>query len=134
MSVKSVEHVPEFLEMNGSAAFGDIAGQADRRNRIRTQVHCPVRFLRPGPMDVLETTTQNLSSDGFYCLIKSPFVPGESMACTLSLPAHQPHSTERMLLLECKVRIIRVEALDGDGLYGIGCHIEDYSFLHLANA
>ena len=134
MSVKSVEHVPEFLEMNGSAAFGDIAGQADRRNRIRTQVHCPVRFLPAGTMDVLETTTQNLSSDGFYCLIKIPFVLGESMACTLSLPAHQPHSTERMLLLECKVRIIRVEAPDGDGLYGIGCRIEDYCFLHIANA
>ena len=62
------------------------------------------------------------------------FVPGESLACTLSLPAHQPHSTERMLLLECKVRIIRVEAPDGDGLYGIGCRIEDYCFLHIANA
>jgi len=134
MSAKSVAHVPEFLEMNGSTAFGDVAGQADRRNRIRTQVHFPVRFLPAGTMDVLETTTQNLSSDGFYCLIKSPFVPGESLECTLSLPAHQPHSTERMLLLECKVRIIRVEAPDGDGLYGIGCRIEDYCFLHIANA
>jgi hypothetical protein len=131
MSVKSVEHVPAFLEMNGTA-FGDVAGQADRRNRIRTQVHCPVRFLRAGTMDVLETTTLNLSSAGFYCLIKSPVVPGESMACTLSLPAHQPHSTERRLLLECKVQITRVEAPDGDGLYGIGCRIEDYRFLHTA--
>ena len=128
MSAKSVEHVPAFLEMNGTA-FGEIAGQADRRNRIRTQVRCPVRFLRADAMDVLETTTQNLSSDGFYCLIESQFVPGESMACTLMLPAHQPHSTERMLLLECKVQIIRVEALNGDGLYGIGCRIEDYRFL-----
>ena len=131
MSAKSVEHVPALLEMNG-IAFGDVAGQADRRDRIRTQVHCPVRFLRSGTMDVLETTTQNLSSAGFYCLIQNAFVPGESMACTLSLPAHQPHSADRMLLLECKVRIIRVEAPDGDGLYGLGCRIEDYRFLHTA--
>src|SRR6266404_294639 len=129
MPAKSVEHVSEFLEMNGATAFGKVAGQADRRNRIRTQVHCPVRFLRSGTLDPLDTTTQNLSSDGFYCLLKSPFVPGESVACTLSLPAHQPHSTERMLSLECRVRIIRVEAPDGDGLYGIGCRIEDYCFL-----
>jgi len=118
--------------MNGTT-FEEVAGQADRRNRIRTQVHCPVRFLRSGTMEPLETTTQNLSSDGFYCLIKSPFVADESVACTLSLPAHQPHSTEQMLLLECKVRIIRVEVLDGDGLYGIGCRIEDYCFLHIPN-
>ena len=131
MSAKSVEHAPALLEMNGTA-FGDVAVQADRRNRIRTQVHCPVRFLRSGTMDPLETTTQNLSSEGFYCLNNSPFVPGESMACTLSLPAHQPHSAEQMLLLECRVRIIWVEGPDGDGLYGIGCGIEDYRFLQIA--
>ena len=131
MSAKSVEHVPALLEMNG-IAFGDVAGQADRRDRIRTQVHCPVRFLRSGTTDPLETTTQNLSSEGFYCLHKSPFFPGESMACTLSLPAHQPYGAEQMLLLECRVRIIWVDGPDGDGLYGIGCGIEDYRFLQIA--
>ena len=33
-----------------------------------------------------------------------------------------------MLTVECKVRIVRVQ-LQGDGLYGVGCHIEDYRFV-----
>lgn len=56
------------------------------------------------------------------------------MTCSLKLPAHHPHGVEQAVSLECRVRVIRVEAPDVDGLYGIGCLIEDYHFLHAANA
>jgi hypothetical protein len=82
-------------------------------------------------MGALETVTQNLSSDGFYCRIGTPFVAGERLECAFSVPAHHPNTTEQMLL-ECKVRIVRVEEPDENGLYGIGCRIEDYRLLQAA--
>ena len=101
----------------------------ERRRRIRVQVHWPICFLRPGTTDFIETETQNLSSEGFYCLANTPFVPGEIRECTLGVPVHQPHNGDRVRPVLCRVRVIRVEALSEDGIYGIGCRIEDYRFI-----
>jgi hypothetical protein len=92
------------------------------------QVHWPLRFLRCGVVDTVETVTSDLSSEGFYCLAKTPFVPGELKACTLGVPTNYPRRGERMLTVECKVRIVRIQLRD-DGFYGLGCHIEDYRFV-----
>jgi hypothetical protein len=126
MADQSVEYFPTHLKMNGTP-HTDVAGPMERRRRVRTRVHWPLRFLGSGAMGALETVTQNLSSDGFYCRIRAPFVAGERIECAFSVPAHHPNTTEQMLL-ECKVRIVRVEEPDEDGLYGIGCRIEDYRF------
>ncbi len=73
--------------------------------------------------------TQNLSSTGFYCLSPSPLMPGDYVVCTLKLPAHDPKGEERILALECRVRIMRAEAAT-DGLFGIACRIEDYRLIN----
>ena len=131
MSAKSLEQFPAYLEMN-ETGIPTLAGRMERRTRFRTTLHWEVRFFHSGPFNILETVTQNLSSGGFYCLAETPLVPGELMTCSLKLPAHHPSGGEQAVSLECKVRVIRVEARDADGLYGIGCRIEDYHFLHAA--
>ena len=134
MSAKPIEQFPAYLEMNGTGAPAVAGPVEQRRTRVRTRLHWPVRFFQPSALHTVETVTQNLSSSGFYCLAQTPFVPGELMTCSLKLPAHHPNGVEQAVSLECRVRVVRVEAPDVDGFYGIGCRIEDYHFLHAANA
>jgi len=83
---------------------------------------------------VIETVTQDLSSEGFYCLANAPFIPGEIHSCTLSVPAYHPRDLTRVVPVQCRVRIVRVEALAENGLFGIGCRIEDYRVRATAGA
>ncbi len=85
------------------------------------QVHWHVSFSDGETQSALQSITQDVSSDGFYCVAKVAFVPGEIRTCMLELPAHP-------VRIYCKVRIIRVEALAERETYGIGCRIEDYRF------
>ena len=77
---------------------------------------------------MVETVTYDLSSDGFYCLtIRGSFRAtswNAAWACRRIL-----RKTACALTIQCRVRVIRVEALGENRLYGVGCHIEDYRFL-----
>jgi hypothetical protein len=99
--------------------------QPERRRRTRVLVRWPLLF-RDAPGTVVDTVTENLSSDGFYCLTAVPFVPGEIRVCTLSAPAGHPDDGTGSILVECRVRVLRVQALSDCGLFGMGCRIEDY--------
>lgn len=127
MSAEPMEDLSAIVEMNGSGTW-NVAGRLERRKRVRMQLHWPVCFSGIHAAGTIETKTRDLSSDGFYCLSKTPLVPGTLISCTLKVPAHDPFGDERMLPLECKIRVIRVEPKDEDGNFGIGCHIEDYHF------
>ena len=130
MLAKSPEHPPAYRQHNMSMTG---VGVPERRKRIRMQIHWPVLLIQQGTMGVLETVTENLSSDGFYCHSIVPLTSGQLIGCTLRVPAHHPTNSGEMLSLECKVRVVRVESLDGPGSYGIGCRIEDYRFPGMAN-
>ena len=92
------------------------------------QVHWTIRFLRNGNGDAHETVTRDLSSEGFQCLTRVPFVPGEFSMCTLGVPANDPKDARRILMVNCKVRVVWVRATD-DGYYDMGCRIENYQFV-----
>ena len=109
-------------------------GRSERRSRVRTQVHWPVLLFRAAPSEAVESVTQNLSSGGFYCLSKVPLIPGELLACTIKVPAHDPSRKEPDRQLDCRVRVVRVESDAAGGLFGIACRIEDYHFAHSADA
>lgn len=100
------------------------AFRPERRGRARTQVHWSVILLGDRASNAIETVTQNLSSSGFYCLSSKPLAPGESLVCALKVPAYDPKG-ERTVALECRVQIVRAEAVP-DGLFGIACRIEEY--------
>ena len=101
----------------------------DRRKRVRTTVHWPILFFRNPVSEGIESTTLNLSSNGFYCLSHTLFAVGESLFCTLRVPSHDPEGKERIWVLECRARVKRAEPAALEGLFGIACEFEDYRFL-----
>ena len=124
MSANSIEQVPAYRATNS-----EISGRSERRKRGRIQVHWPVCFYNQGGSDVVETVTSDLSSNGFYFLARMPFSAGEFRMCTLGVPTNHPWSSaSRVLSVECKVQIVRVNS-HGDGFYGVGCRIDDYRFV-----
>jgi len=80
--------------------------------------------------ETIKSSTRDLSSNGFYCNSPVPLVPGARMVCILKVPAYHPERADAMLSLECRVRVVRVEPSEDEGLYGLGCEIEDYRLLH----
>jgi hypothetical protein len=127
MLSKSVDRLPTYLNTHQIDEIDSVV--RERRRRARVQVHWPICFIRPGATENVETVTHDLSSDGFYCLANTAFVPGEIRECTLGVPMHHSNSGDRARPVLCRVRVIRVEALGEDGFYGVGCQIEDFRFI-----
>jgi hypothetical protein len=99
---------------------------AERRGRRRLGVRWRVS-LWGGPLtETIETVTENLSSQGFYCLSKTPFVPGERLACRLHIPGHASEQNGSEAELECRVLVVRLDPANRDGCFGMGCRIEEY--------
>jgi hypothetical protein len=103
----------------------------ERRRRARVQLRCPVSFFRVDGREPTRAITLNISSDGFYCLSNTPFVPGQLIGCLLLVSANDPDGRERKVALDCQVRVVRVSNRGIDGMYGIGCKIEDYRFVQV---
>jgi len=108
------------------------ARSMNRRKRTRAQLHWPLSFPLTGTTETVQTITQDLSSDGFYCIANARFVPGEARHCTLLVPTHHPGGENSPLHVLCKVRIIRVEVTGERGFYGVGCQIMDYRLVNSA--
>jgi hypothetical protein len=100
----------------------------ERRRRARVRVHWPiVLFPNQTGEDVVETVTQNLSSQGFYCLSRKRFTVEELLLCTLQIPITGLGGREGHL--ECSARVVRVEENMAGGEYGIAFRMEDYRFV-----
>ena len=102
-----------------------MASSGDRRKRKRVAVHWAVRLSRQPGTPPAESVTENLSSEGFYCIIRERFKPGERLQYVMDIPGENVGSSEPFLILQGHVTVMRVEYLEG-GL-GLGCHIEDYA-------
>ena len=102
-----------------------MAVSGDRRRRKRVALHWPVRVLREPGVPLVETATENLSSEGLYCISKQPFRTGDRLLCEIVLPREIFGCSEPSLRLQCHLRVRRVEHLDRG--FGVGCHIEDYT-------
>jgi hypothetical protein len=133
MFVKSIEHFRR-NENGNESSLDPLKNRMERRRWMRTRLHWHVQFFGLAETGSVETTTQNLSSRGFYCTSPLPCAPGERFTCTIKVPAHQPDGSDRILSLECHVRILRVDKADADGTYGLACEIEEYQFLRSNNA
>jgi hypothetical protein len=51
------------------------------------------------------------------------------MVCVLRVPSHYPVHNGRVSSLECRIRVVRVEPVEGRQSFGIACQIEDYRFI-----
>jgi hypothetical protein len=99
----------------------------ERRKRKRIALHWPVRLFRHQGTPSVESTTENLTSNGFYCVSQEPFHLGERLECIIAIPAGSFGYSNSPISLQCRVRVTRVE--DQTSGYGLGCYIEDYDLL-----
>jgi hypothetical protein len=131
MSADPRESLPTNMSPNKATALVHGSFSQERRKRSRSTVHWPIWFFRHQSSQATETiSTQNLSSDGFYCLSRTAFVPGETLTCRLEVPSHEPFgAAEPTRLLECRAKVIRTETAGTDGLFGVAFRIEDYRFV-----
>ena len=129
MASLPINRLPSDVEMPESP---EKARSLNRRKRTRAQLHWPLSFALTGTAETVQTITQDLSSDGFYCIANARFVPGEARHCTLLVPTHHPGGENSPLHVLCKVRIIRVEVTGERGFYGVGCQIMDYRLVNSA--
>lgn len=94
----------------------------DRRGRDRLKLPYSVVLYRQGEAMPVQTTLQDISSEGFYCLSDQPFSPHEQLECDVAIPGENDR-----LVLRCHAEVVRVVA---DGLnpgYGVACRLRDYS-------
>jgi hypothetical protein len=96
----------------------------ERRKRKRVALHWRVRLFRQSGQ-WFDTTTEDLSSEGFYCICREPFKPGERLGCVVVVPGERLGFAEPSLRLQCHIIVRRLEHLT-EG-FGLGCHIEDYA-------
>jgi hypothetical protein len=99
----------------------------ERRKRKRVALHWPVRLFRGQEAASVESTTENLTSNGFYCVSREPFETGERLECIIAIPSGSFGYSGSPICLQCRVRVTRVEN-ESDG-FGLGCYIEDYDLL-----
>lgn len=99
----------------------------ERRGRVRTKLRWSLLF-RDRHGETMESTTENLSSQGFYCLCQTPVACGEVLLCWVTVPTHDPSGDKGPMVLECDVRVVRTEAASAGTGFGVACRIEDYRF------
>jgi hypothetical protein len=105
----------------------DPAASVERRKRVRTKLHWPLVLERNQHEPVtIESTTRDLSSGGFYCLIRVQLAEGERLRCSLKIPTHDPRGGRLERTLECQVRVVRIVPQESSGIFGVACHIEEY--------
>jgi len=100
-------------------------GIGERRKNTRHALHCRVSFFGKSSYAIAEGVTRDLSSAGFYCVSPMPLTVGESLTCVLRMPSPYP-SRNHALLLECRVRVVRLENVSDEQAFGIGCQLEGY--------
>lgn len=107
----------------------------ERRKRCRLDLHLDVRLQTGSDATArtLEGKTQNISTDGFYCILRAPLTPGDWIKCIVTIPLHHPVRGESDLCLSCDAQVVRVEQADA-GQYGVACRIDNYTIMNLAEA
>lgn len=95
----------------------------ERRRGKRLPLRWQARLIRRNGATI-PTTTENLSSCGFYCHTAETLIPGEEFDCYIILPSADT-APRRQVVLLCRGHVARVESVNG-GRYGIGCQIDDY--------
>jgi hypothetical protein len=131
MSGDSLELVAAWSGLtNGIAGTSGCA--VERRKRVRTRLHWPVLMFRDKPgSEAIESVTRDLSSSGFFCVMRIQLIEGEYLVCSIKIPTHDPHGKHLERTLECRVQVPRVVPQESAESYGVACRIEDYHLSHL---
>lgn len=98
----------------------------ERRRYERLPLRVPLRFVT-GKGVKIEAFTENISGEGFYCIIPDTLLPQEVVEAEFYLPAHNPESSNDRVRVTCLAQVVRIEAADlGTGV-GIACLIQKFA-------
>ena len=126
MSGDSLELVAAWSGLANGIATNS-GGVIERRKRVRTRLHWPVLMFRDRPGSAaIESVTRDLSSSGFFCLMRDELLEGEWLVCSIKIPTHDPHGKHLERTLECRVQVLRIVPQESSDSFGIACRIEDY--------
>ena len=105
-----------------------VAGKApDRRRRPRLMLAYPVRLSRVGNGSLVETKTENISCEGFFCITESFFSPREKLDCELMLTSKGDQRMDEAIILHCQAEVVRVVKHKDNSAFGLACRVADYS-------
>ena len=108
----------------GAAATG---GREHRQHR-RFQVSVPVEVHTPESADsAVQTASRNLSAKGVYFTLAPDVRLASEVEFFMTLPPEMCQG--RTVRLHCQGRIVRREALDGEGRIGVAAVIDEYEFI-----
>ena len=99
----------------------------ERRTRNRVLLRFPVQLYRSADPDSFTGETRDLSSAGFYCLVREPVAQGDRLDCIITVPAANFSSQTGDVSLRCQVEVVRVDSLPAQ--FGVACRIDRYSVI-----
>jgi hypothetical protein len=103
-------------------------GGTDRRRHPRVRLSYLLRLFRPGHSAGIETQTEDLSCDGFYCISEHPILPKERIECELLIPGEQADDPwQSDLVLRCRAEVVRVVPDPAGPTFGVACRLEGYT-------
>lgn len=105
-----------------------VIGNAERRQRQRLRLAYPLRIHLPGEPVWVETKTEDLSSEGFFCVSERPFSLHQFLDCELVIAAEElDRPVGNSLVLRCRAQVVRVVRNGHEGPYGLAFHLEDFT-------
>jgi hypothetical protein len=100
----------------------------ERRGAVRLDIAYPVSLSRPGEVSAVAAKTDNMSSQGFYCVSERPFSPHEQLNCELVIPSGAPgRLPDGDLVLRGVVEVVRVVAKGTEPGFGLACQMKSYT-------
>jgi PilZ domain len=105
-----------------------VTATADRRRRPRLKLEYPVCLYRSGEASPVETKTEDMSCEGFFCITEQAFHPRETLECALVIPSEELGlPAEHDFVLRCRAEVVRVVPRDDSTAFGVACRLADYT-------
>jgi hypothetical protein len=99
----------------------------DRRRRPRFRLAYPVRLCRPGDAVHIETRTEDLSCEGFFCFSVRLFPLHQTLECELVIFGDKPaQPIEQEMVLRCRAEVVRIAPRGLGAKFGVACRFMDY--------
>ena len=110
---------------NASAAA---RGGREHRQHRRFQLSVPVEIRTPKNADSsIQTASRNFSAKGVYFTVTPEVHLASEVEFFMTLPPQMCQG--RNVRVHCQGRVIRREALDGEGRIGVAAAIDQYEFI-----
>src|SRR2546421_4125006 len=106
-----------------------MALSGDRRKYKRVPLHWPVRLFRQSGkllVEVVEGTTENLSTEGLYCITRERFGTGERLQCEIVIPGESFGRIVKILEVLDSVEPAMIASLHEEPRVGATAGVRDW--------